>query len=139
MHSAVAQIALRRVVLQVAVASKDLQGIVANLEARVGSEALGHGTVYRGVGVLLVQHRSGRTYHQPRARQSRRHVGELELQMLKVREGLAELLAHEHMLASQSEASVCCSQAAGTNVDSTSIEALHRNAESVTLLSCVSV
>ena len=46
---------LDAVVMQIAVAAKQLQRIVGDLETAVGDEALGHGRPFRGVGRLAVE------------------------------------------------------------------------------------
>lgn len=58
MHSAVPQISLNLVVLQVTVAAVHLQRVVAHLEAQISHHLLGQSAVSSGSGVLLIQQRS---------------------------------------------------------------------------------
>ena len=92
-HAHIAQVALDRVVLQVAVPAVQLQRLVADAEARVGRDALRHRAVRRRVRVLRVHHRGRVADHEPRAVQLGAHVGELELDRLVRGERRAELHA----------------------------------------------
>lgn len=112
-HTRVAQEHVHLVVLQVAVSTVQLQSIVNDLEALVRRVQLGHGTVARHIGVVLVQHVGRLTNHQAGGKKVRGHVCELELSVLEVGQGLVELLAHFDMLHCGLDRSLGSTQTAG--------------------------
>ena len=75
----------------------ELQRLVADVEAGVGGEALGHGAMQRRVGIAGVEARGGATHHQPRRLEFGRHVGELELQRLELGERAGRTAARSSM------------------------------------------
>src|SRR5437764_3152694 len=89
----VAEPLLDRVLLDVAVAAKDLDGVGRDLHGDVRGEALRH----RALGALewppLGGHPAGSPDEQPRGVDLHRHVGELEPDRLVLPQRLAELLA----------------------------------------------
>ena len=111
----------------------DLQGVVGDLEGGVGDEAFGHGAPAGGVrrfaieaGGSLIQHQAGRL-------QFRFHVGEFELGVLEVGDGLAELLALFRIGDRLVEGELGAAERAGGDVEPAAIKACHGEAEAVAL------
>src|SRR5581483_7996533 len=86
MHARIAHETLERMVLEITVTAEDLLRLDADSKPRVGREALGHGGKRGGVMSRGVELRGGKTDHQARGDQLRQHVGEFELQRLKLGE-----------------------------------------------------
>ena len=104
MDAHITQIALDRKILQVAIAAEELQRLVADAEPGIGGQALGHRAVHRRPCIAAIEARGAALHHQPRRVELARHVGELELQCLKIGERPAELTAFEQMVARRLEA-----------------------------------
>ena len=85
--------AFQRIVAKIAVAAVQLQRLVGDVEAGVGGEALGHGAILGGPGVLVVQRVRGSAHHQPGCVQVGRHIGQPPLQPLELGQDAAELPA----------------------------------------------
>ena len=66
---------------------------LATLKPTSVAKALGHGAMGGGVGAAVVQFPGGQTHHLPRRHQLSGHVGQLELQRLKLGQLAAKLLA----------------------------------------------
>src|SRR5690606_14869134 len=115
-HAQIAQDAFDRIVPDIAVAAMYLQRFVAGGEAGIGSEALGHRRVQRGVGGVAVQRKSRAMHHQARGVQFRRHVSQLELQCLKLAQLAAELGAHLHVVARRQHRRPGTAQRAGSDI-----------------------
>src|SRR3989440_11350861 len=89
----VAQEALDRVLLDVAVAAEHLDGLDGDRHRRVRAEQLGHRGVLAHVAVAAIHLRAGLVEQLPARGALRLHVGELELDRLERGDRLAELLA----------------------------------------------
>lgn len=87
--------------------------ISSYVETLVRGEELGHGAEHDGVGVLGVERRGRVAHHGPGRHQLRAHLRQLELRVLEVGDGLAELLAHLDVLAGGVEASLGGAERAG--------------------------
>src|SRR5215472_2163430 len=61
----VAQIALDREILQIAVAPKELQRLVADVKPGIGRKALGHRTMCRRLRIAPVEARGSALHHEP--------------------------------------------------------------------------
>src|SRR5665213_645737 len=128
-HAQIAQIALDRIFLDVAVAAVQLQRLVDDLETGVGGEALGHGALGSGFGIVALKRTGGAMHHEPRRVELGRHVGEAELERLELGERLAELLALDEMALRRFEAGARAAERAGADVDAAAIEPHHRDLE----------
>lgn len=92
MDPAVPHVLLDGIVLQVAVASVHLQGLVADSETFVCSEELGHGAQGHRIFPLLLQGHRRAADHQPRGHQPCGHISQFELQVLVTRQERSKLL-----------------------------------------------
>eukprot|EP00470_Lotharella_oceanica_P016683 CAMPEP_0170192284 /NCGR_PEP_ID=MMETSP0040_2-20121228/53756_1 /TAXON_ID=641309 /ORGANISM="Lotharella oceanica, Strain CCMP622" /LENGTH=116 /DNA_ID=CAMNT_0010440595 /DNA_START=366 /DNA_END=713 /DNA_ORIENTATION=- len=90
MHAHVAKVTLRVVLLDVAVAPMHLQGAVADLEAHVRRESLGHGTLRRAPRVFVVEHLCGVEHHQSCGCELCGHICDLEAQVLELVQGVSK-------------------------------------------------
>ena len=73
-----------RVVLEVAIPSVHLEGIIDNFEAVVRGEELGHAAQLHSVRVPIIQGQGCIPHHGPGGHQLSRHHGQLELVVLGV-------------------------------------------------------
>src|SRR6185312_8562319 len=129
----IAEVALDRIVLDVAVAAMELQRLVADPEAGIGREALGHRAAHRRVRLPGIERRSRAPHHEARRLELRRHIGELELQRLELGELAAELPALADMAERRLEAGAGAAERAGGDVEPAAIESHHRDLEPVPL------
>lgn len=95
--------ALQRIVVQIAIAAVELQGLVADLDARGGGEALGHRTVKASLRMAAVQSVGGQQCHLPAGGELGEHVGELELQGLELGRRLVRSGCLRHRLVPKQE------------------------------------
>src|SRR4051794_11107162 len=86
----VAHVALDRILLDVAVAAEDLDGLDGDAHRVVGGEELGHRAVLGQRGLAAVGHRARLVEQLARGGGAGLHVGELELDRLQVEDRLAE-------------------------------------------------
>lgn len=61
------------------ITTMQLQCLIANIEALVGGEFLGHCAMNMGSWTVLIQHQCRMSHHQSRSRQIRSHVSQFEL------------------------------------------------------------
>src|SRR5262245_6568471 len=128
-HPEVAHEFLEPVVLEIAVAPVNLQGLITDLEAMVRGKALGHGRVHGGLRIGTIERIGGAVGHQPRGFELRCHVRYFELQRLKVRERPTESGALEQVSSRLVQSHPSRTQGAGSDVDPPAIEPAHRKAE----------
>ena len=122
MNAQVTQEPLDRVVLQITVAAMHLQGIVDDVEALVGRELLGHGTLHRIIRLEVVETICAVANHQPTRLEVRRHFCELELNVLVGGKRLAELLPLLHVVCRNIEALGGTAERARGDVKSAAVE-----------------
>src|SRR6185437_13000488 len=108
-----------------------LESLVADGEAGVRGEALGHGAELGRFGITGIELRRRLADHQPRCLELRRHVGKLELHRLETREMLAELPARLDMLAREIETGARAAERARADIDAAAVEPHHRNFEAL--------
>src|SRR6185437_13298964 len=94
-----------------------LESLVADGEARVGGETLGHGAELGRLGIGRVELRRRLADHQPRRLELGCHVGKLELHRLEARQMLAELPARLDMLAREIETGARAAKRARADID----------------------
>src|ERR1700761_8400445 len=129
MHPQVAHDLFQTILAQVAVATVQLQGLVGDIEARVGDVPLGHRAQLDLVGVVGVQRTGGPPQHHSRRLEVGGHVGEGEPNGGLVEQGSPERLPVADVGAGLVEGGLCTTERAGRDVDPAAVEALHRDAE----------
>ncbi len=134
MHAQIAQIALDRKVLQIAVAAEQLQRLVADVEPGIGREALGHRAMHG-----RLADRRGRGCAAPRQTISRAASSSvamsasLNCNAWNSASGLAELAAFEQIGARRLETGARAAQRAGGDIEPPAVEPHHRDLEAVAL------
>ena len=134
MHPAVAHIALQRVLLDVAVAAVQLQGLVADVEAQVGGEPLGHGAEGAFVRVAVVQLPGRQPHHLLRRHQVGGHVRQGELHALELAHRLIELAALLHVALRLGQRRRGRAQRAAGDIDAAAVQAGHGDLEALALV-----
>mmetsp|Transcript_21033 Transcript_21033/g.81292 ORF Transcript_21033/g.81292 Transcript_21033/m.81292 type:complete len:205 (-) Transcript_21033:4250-4864(-) len=133
-HAGVACQPFQRKLIQVAIATVQLQGFVADGETNVGGEALGHRAVGAGLNVARIQLECRQAHHLARGNQLGSHVRQAELQRLQTGQRLAELLALVQVTPRGVKRALRAANGAGRNVDASAVQPLHRNAEALAFL-----
>jgi hypothetical protein len=87
--------------------------------------------MHRRLCIAAIKARRTAPHHQPRCVELGRHIGELELQRLKIGERPAELTAFEQMVARRFEASSGAAERAGRDVEAPAVEPHHRDLKAV--------
>src|SRR5258705_4342543 len=123
---------LDRVLLDVAVAAEDLDGIGRDLHRRVGCEALRVRRLQRRA-LALVEQPRGLPGEQPRRLDLGRHVGDEEVDALVDRDRLAELDSLARVLDRVLEGGPRDTDRAGGRPGPRLVERLHRNLEAAAL------
>ena len=123
---------LQRVIPQIAVAAMQLQRLVTDIEADIGSEALSPWRNRAWLPGLLHPVRRRLSDHQPRRLQLRRHVGELELQRLELSQGLPNCLRSAYP--ARVPAPRAPPDGTGADIQAPAIKAHHRDLEPVALI-----
>src|SRR5581483_6470365 len=122
--------ALDLVLLRVAVAAVDAEGLLDDLLARLRGEELRHPRLEVGALARVLHARRLEREH-PRRLDLRRHVGELELDRLVLGDRLAERLALLAVAERQLERALGDADAAGGDVDAPDLERVHHLAEAL--------
>ena len=133
MDAQVAPEALDRIVLQIAVAAVELERPVDDRRAAVGREPLRHGREARLVRRILRHLHRRRVEQHPRRLQLGLHVGEGELGVLEIGDGLAELLAVLRIGDRLVETALRPAQRTGADIEPTAVQPHHRDAEALAL------
>ena len=133
MEAQVADDPLQGVVFQIAVAAVQLQGLIGDLEAGVGGEALGHGAKAGGGRIAGVERGGGAAHHQPRGLQLGGHVGELELQRLEILQRPTELAALGEVGLGGFQRQAGAAEGTGGDVEPAAVEPHHGDAEPLAL------
>ena len=133
MHADIAQVPLDRILFDISVTAVQLQRVVADLKTDIGRETFCHRGVHRCIWIADIQARGRAVDHEARRLQLRRHIRQLELKGLEIRQSLTELLALQHIITREVEAFAGCPDRTGRNIDPPAIESLHRDLEPVAL------
>ena len=88
----------------------------------------------RFVRVTRIQFRRCQTNHLTRGHQLGRHICDLELQRLELRQLFTELLTLVHVVSGTVQCSLCSTNRTGRNVDAAAIQAFHCDLEAVTFV-----
>src|ERR1700752_941824 len=97
MDPQIAQIALDRLFLGIAITSVQLQRVVAYLETDVGRKPFCHGAMGGDVRTACVERNRSAPDHQPSCLEFGCHVCHTELERLKLGQRLSKLLAHSEV------------------------------------------
>ena len=98
MNAAVPHVLLHGIVLEVAVAAVNLNGLIADVEAVFGGKQLCHAAQSDQVFVFVFEGQRGVSHHETGGHQLGRHVGQLKLQMLELVQRFVELFSRLHVL-----------------------------------------
>ena len=132
-HAQVADDLLDAVIGEIAIAAKELQGVVRDAEGGVGDEALGHGAGFGGVGGGAIVFPGGLVEEGAGGLEVGFHVGELELHGLEAVEGAAEGGAFAHIGERDGERLLGTAERCGGDVEAAAVEAGHGVGEAAAL------
>src|SRR5688572_10135017 len=121
------------IILDVAIASVDLNALVGNPNGNLACMELRHGGFQRGFHALVL-HPGGAMSQQASAVDIHRHIRQLELNTLECRDRFAELFPLLRVMQGCFEGALCHAQRHGGNADSPAIQYGERIDESVTWL-----
>ena len=112
----------------------ELERLVGDVEAGVVGEALGHGAELGRGGILGVESGGGAADHQAGRLQLRGHVGQPELQPLKLRERPAELAAGLEIVRGGIQSEASPAERTGGDIQPATIRPGHGDEESLALV-----
>lgn len=106
----VSVVPLKLVLAQVAIPTVYLNGVVNDISAGIRRISFGRSHYYAFLRLVIIDRFSCSPYHQPRARQSSRHISQLEFNRLELGELPIELLAMFDVSKALGQANSSCTQ-----------------------------